>query len=45
MRKLIKYFLLTGALLMTLQSAWAFSLAGLIGNADDAWQILNIGYG
>jgi hypothetical protein len=46
MRKLIEHFLLwTGALCLTIQSARAFSNGGPIGNADDAWQTITIGYG
>lgn len=45
MRKLIEYFFRAGALLLTLQSAWGFALSGPIGNNDDAWQVITIGYG
>lgn len=45
MRKLIKNFLWVGALLLTLPSAWGFSLSGLIGNKGDSWQTITIGYG
>lgn len=46
MRKLIAHFFLcAGALGLTVQSARAFSLAGPIGNADDAWQTITLGYG
>ena len=45
MRKLIKKFLWVVALIITLPSAWAFSLSGPIGNADDAWQIILLAYG
>jgi hypothetical protein len=34
-----------GCLIVTLQSARAFSLAGPVGNGGDSWQILIIGYG
>lgn len=45
MRKLIKKFLWAVALIITLPSAWAFSLSGPIGNADDSWQIILLAYG
>jgi len=45
MRKLIENFLWAGAFLLTLQSAWGFSLAGPIANNDDNWQTIDIGYG
>ena len=32
-------------LLLTLQSAWGFALSGPIGNKDDQWQTISIGYG
>lgn len=46
MRKLIEHFFVwAGSLFLAAQSAQAFSLAGPIGNAGDAWQIADIGYG
>lgn len=45
MRKLFINFLLAGAFLMTLPSAWGFSNAGPIGNGDDQWQTIIVGYG
>lgn len=46
MRKLIEHFFIwTGALLLAVPSARAFSLAGQVGNADDAWQTITLGYG
>jgi hypothetical protein len=45
MRKLIEKFFWIGAFILTLPSAWGFSLSGNIGNNDDAWQVITIGYG
>jgi hypothetical protein len=46
MQQTIKRFLWIIGLAFSLQSAWAFSLAGPIGNASDAiWQVPVIGYG
>jgi hypothetical protein len=45
MRKFIENIFLAGAFLTMLQSARGFSLAGPVGNADDAWQTITIDYG
>jgi hypothetical protein len=45
MRKLMKNFVWTVALLLVLPSAWAFSPGGPIGNGGDNWQVPVIGYG
>ena len=45
MRKFIINIFLAGAILMTLPSAWGFSLAEKIGFGGDSWQTVTIGYG
>jgi len=45
MRKLIENIFVAGALLLVLPSAWGFALSGPIGNNDDNWQTITIGYG
>ena len=45
MRKLIFNIFLTGLFLLVMPSARAFSLAGPIGNNDDNWQSIDLGYG
>jgi hypothetical protein len=46
MQRMIKKFICLGSLaLLGLPSAWAFSLAGPVGNGGDAWQTAAIGWG
>jgi len=45
MRKLFINLFLAIAFLMALPSAWGFSNAGLVGNGDDQWQTITLGYG
>lgn len=44
MRKLIENFI-AAAFLLALPSAWGYALPGPIGNGDDQWQTLSVGYG
>ncbi len=44
MRQTIKRFLWVVGLVFGLQSAWAFSLLGPVGNGGDAWQVTINGY-
>jgi hypothetical protein len=44
MRQMIKKFLWIVGLVFSLQTVWAFSLIGPVGNGGDAWQLTLIGY-
>ncbi|HTR40227.1 MAG TPA: hypothetical protein VMH87_01250 [Pseudomonadales bacterium] len=46
MQRLIKLFFICGALLVAgWQQAWGFALLGPIGNGNDSWQTIVLGYG
>ena len=45
MQQTIKTFLSIGLLAFGLQTSWAYSLGGPIGNGGDSWQVPTIGYG
>ncbi len=45
MQQMNKSILWVLLLASSLQTSWAFSLAGPVGNGGDSWQVQNIGYG